>query len=486
VDLDDPLKRLAHRGPDGRDVAYKFNSSLGHTRLAIVDVEGGSQPLHSPDGRKWLICNGEIYNHADLRARNPDYDYMTESDSEVILALYERCGVDAVDQLDGMFAFALIDEDRLLLARDPLGIKPLYFAQDGDVFYFSSEIKALQDLTGDIQEFPNGHWYTPETGFVQYYNIHDVAAEPGDTPVDPRRIRETLEEAVRKRLMSEVPLGVFLSGGLDSSIISALVSRELPNVHSFAVGVEASRDLEFARQVAAHLGTQHHEYIYTVDEMVAALPEIIYHLESFDPSLVQSAIPNYFLTRMASQYVTVVLTGEGADELYAGYEYMKDIGDEDELHVEMAELTGTLHSCNLLRCDRMTMVHGMEARVPFLDTEFIDLSFNVPVEDKIHGPDAVEKWALRKAFEGLLPDEVLWRVKQPFGSGAGSIEVFEQIADREISDQDFVASRNRILAEDGVPIQSKEELYYYRIFRRFFEPSAASLVQPWRGLAASA
>lgn len=481
MNLDNALHRLEHRGPDGYDTAYQYESSLGHTRLAIVDVHGGDQPLHSADGNKLLVCNGEIYNHAALRKVNADYDYSTRSDNEIILALYERYGTDAIHQLNGMFAFALLDEDKLILARDPLGIKPLYYAWHDDTLYFGSEIKALQGLVDEIHEFPPGHYYSTDEGFVKFYDVIAAAGDRPQEPATPEAIRDALTKAVQRRLMSDVPLGVFLSGGLDSSIITGLVAQALPNVHSFAVGVEGSVDLAHARQVAEYVGTQHHEYVYTVDEMIEALPEIIYYLESFDPSLVRSAIPNYFLTRLARQYVTVVLTGEGADELYAGYHYFKDFDDADAIHAEMAHLTDTLYSCNLLRCDRMSMAHSLEARVPFLDTEFIKLSFNVPVEQKLHGEEKVEKWVLRKAFEGLIPDEVLWRVKEQFSKGAGSAHVFDELAEREISDTDFDAECAEIQRETGLALNSKEELYYFRIFRRFFGIPAMGLVKRWRG-----
>lgn len=483
--LVDQLELMRHRGPDGLDITNRRDVSLGHTRLAIVDVDNGQQPMKHPDREVWLIANGEIYNHRDLRRRLPDFDYQTASDSEVILALYERYGAAGVQHLDGMFAFALASEDELVLARDPLGIKPLYYGWNENTLFFGSEIKAMQHLVDHIEEFPPGHWYSSKTGFQRYYDVIDVARE-ADTTADavpnPEAIQHTLRRAVRKRLMSDVPLGVFLSGGLDSSIIAGLVSEELEDVHSFAVGyAEASEDIKYARKVAEHLGTIHHEYIYTTEEMIEALPDVIYHLESFDPSLVRSAVPNYFLARLARQHVTVVLSGEGADELYAGYEYYKHIDDDEALHQELANATSTLYSCNLLRCDRMTMAHSLEARVPFLDTDFIQLSFNVPVEQKIYGEEAVEKWVLRKAFEDIIPAEVAWRVKSQFSKGAGSSHVFEHIAAQTISDDAFIQARRDAYIECGQWLASKEELYYYRVFRQFFSAKAASLVQRWVG-----
>ncbi|MCA9914617.1 MAG: asparagine synthase (glutamine-hydrolyzing), partial [Anaerolineae bacterium] len=338
---------LHHRGPDGRHTQQLENSALGHTRLAIVDIETGDQPFSNAQGTIWMVCNGEIYNHRDIRAQFPDYPFKTLSDNEVILPLYERYGVDAIRHLDGMFAFALVDTERGLfyMGRDPIGIKPLYYGWRGDTFVFGSEIKMIQDQVDTVQEMLPGHWYSNQHGTQQYFDLKILGSEAvtrskEDAPTLDD-IRQTFIRAVQKRLMSDVPLGVYLSGGLDSTIVASVVAQEVPNVHSFAVGVEGSIDLQNARAAAQSLGTQHHETIYTLEDMLEALPEVIYHLESFDPSLVRSAIPNYFLARTTREYVTVVLTGEGADELYAGYHYLKEY-DEDTLHDELIALTGTL------------------------------------------------------------------------------------------------------------------------------------------------
>jgi asparagine synthase (glutamine-hydrolysing) len=483
--LDTDLNILRHRGPDGVDAVHIGQHSLGHTRLAIIDVLDGQQPLSNHYETVWLICNGEIYNHRDIRAATPDYPYKTESDSEVILALYQRYGVDAVNHLDGMFAFALMDEREglLYMARDPLGIKPLYYGWRGETMFFGSEIKAVQDKADTLHEFLPGHWYSNKHGMHQYLDLKTMGRDrdPDAPPPGLLDIRDSLTRAVRKRLMSEVPLGVYLSGGLDSTIVASLVARDMPDVHSFAVGIDGSQDLENARIAAKQIGTQHHEYIYTIDEMLHALPEIIYYLESFDPSLVRSAIPNYFLARMTREYVTVVLTGEGADELYAGYHYLKNLQRDETLHDELVTLTGTLYNCNLQRCDRMTMAHSIEGRVPFLDTDFIETSFAVPIEQKIYGEKNIEKWALRKAFEDIVPHNVAWRVKQQFSEGAGSSSLIEQLADEQINDDEFTPERKAIRQETGQDISSKEMLMYYREFDNVFNTSAKSLVKVWRG-----
>jgi asparagine synthase (glutamine-hydrolysing) len=479
--LDKTLEHIAHRGPDGHAIHHFAHGSLGHARLAIVDLDGGRQPISDPTNTRWLICNGEIYNHRQLRAECADYPFKTRSDSEAILAVYQQEGAAGTSRLDGMFAFALFEGEQLVLARDPLGIKPLYYGWKNKTLHFASEIKALQGTVDRVLEFPPGHWYSTTTGFVPFYDVIASAAVSckAETPTEAD-LRAGLQTAVCKRLMSDVPLGVFLSGGLDSSIIAALVRQELGTVHSFAVGVEGSTDLEYARRTARFLGTQHHEYIFTAKEMIAALPDVIYYLESFDPALVRSAIANYFLVRLASDYITVVLSGEGADELYAGYHYLKRFTNRNNLHRELVETTAALHNRNLQRLDRMTMAHGLEGRVPFLDVKFVELSFAVPIELKVHGP--VEKWMLRHAFQDLLPAEIIWRTKQKFSEGAGSSRVFEHLANDKIDDEQFVNETQQVLEETGHRIQSKEELYYYRIFRRFFEAPITTLVGRSRSL----
>jgi len=482
ISLEGELARLSHRGPDHRDTAEVNDVVLGHTRLAIVDVEHGQQPLKSPDGRYWLISNGEIYNHQAIRDQFPDYPFQTQSDSEVILALYQQYGTQVVEHLDGMFAFALYDThaDTIYLARDPIGIKPLYYGWNEGTLYFASEIKSLHHVVDSLHEFPPGHYFH-DGELVRYYDLEQLPTHE-ETTEQPsiEAIRKSLTEAVKKRLMSDVPLGVYLSGGLDSTIIAALVAQEIPDVHSFAVGVEGSQDLENARQAAVALGTQHHEYIYTPEEILEVLPKVIYYLESFDPSLVRSAIPNYFLAEMTRKYVTVVLTGEGADELYAGYHYLKEF-DETRLNEELIALTATLYNCNLQRCDRMTMAHSIEARVPFLDTEFIALSMTVPKSHKIHPKTNVEKWVLREAFSDILPENVTWRTKQQFSQGAGSNDILEDIAEQQISDAEYAQRTAEILEETGIEITSKEMLLYYKSFDQFFSDKARALVKLWRG-----
>jgi len=473
------LDLIGHRGPDGRAIAYLDNGYLAHTRLSIVDVEGGNQPIESAAPAQWLICNGEIYNHPELRARYTDYPYRTHSDSEDILAVYAQHQRGTPRQLEGMYAFAVVDADELFLARDPLGIKPLYYGCEDETFYFASEIKALQDIVTDVKEFPPGYSFSSKHGFIQNYDLQAVmraiADDAGPVP-DTAAVRAALRRSVNSHLMSDVPLGVFLSGGLDSSIIAALVKQEIPNLHSFSVGVAGSEDLAYARQVARHLGTQHHEYVYDERDMIAVLPDVIYYLESFDPALVRSAVANYFLARLASRYVKVILSGEGADELFSGYSYLRQFETPDALQRELVEITAELHNRNLQRLDRMTMAHGLEGRVPFLDRRFVEFAFAIPSAHKLYDYKSVEKWALRKAFEDMLPESVVWRTKQKFAEGAGSAHIFQRIAEAEISDAQFTRETQQILAQSGHRVRSKEELYYCRIFQRFFKTSTIPLV----------
>jgi asparagine synthase (glutamine-hydrolysing) len=446
-------------------------------------VENGEQPLYGFDGKVWLVVNGEIYNYRELRSKFPDYPFQTVSDSEVLIPLWQQYGVQMVSMLDGMFALALVDEnDHFFMARDPLGIKPLYYGFDSDGrLHFSSELKGLRHEVKKVEDFPPGHWYSSEFGLQKYYDIGEASRKRQNATATIEDIRESLRNAVRKRLMSDVPVGTYLSGGLDSTIVTALAAQEIPDLHTFSVGVEGSKDLEHARAAAKHLGTNHHEYIYTKEEMLQSLPDIIYYLESYDPSLVRSAIPNYFLARMTRQYVTVVLTGEGADELYAGYHYLKEHNASDEeLNSELVALTGTLYSCNLQRCDRMTMAHSIEGRVPFLDTEFIEMSFAVPREHKINA-DGVEKWALRKAFEDIVPKEVAWRVKEQFSKGAGSSDMLVELAEEEISDEEFAQEAAYVQEQTGYKLRTKEEMLYHREFVKHFGMEMTSVIQPWKG-----
>ena len=455
-----------HRGPDGRGTFVQpGHGALGHTRLAIMDPSGGAQPIHNEDQSATVVANGMIYNHPQLRRKlGGAHDFASHTDSETILHLFEEQGTATPRLLDGMFAFAIATGERLFLARDYIGIKPLYYArpENGDrPLYFASELKALAPLGMPVNEFPPGTCYDSETGFHTYYVVPDRT--PMDLPLDDhlRRVRETVEAAVRKRLLSDVPLGAFLSGGLDSSIIAAVAAQHMPKLHTFSVGIEGSRDLEAARRVSQHIGSTHHEYVYSANEVVETLPEIVYYLESFDQDLVRSAIPTWFCARLAAQEVKVILTGEGADELFAGYKYHKDISDPQELHTELRRSVTRLHNINLQRVDRMTMRHGIEARVPFLDRDVIELGSTVPPEWKLREVNgvAVEKWILRKAFEDLLPSEIVWRDKEQFDEGSGMVDLLPQLIDDATANIDVSGYQARHATDR---IRSAEECWYHQ------------------------
>ena len=480
-DLDAMLGKLSHRGPDDRGTYADENIAIGQTRLSIVDVAGGKQPIFSEDGRKCVVCNGEIYNYAVLKDKLRQHRFCTNSDSEVIIHLFEEEGYKSVSRLDGMFAFVLYDGEDILVARDPIGIKPLYQGQKDGCLFFASEFKALGGVVDNIQEFPPGHYYSSSKGLIQYYRLPDVTDWEENVEEITYVLHHLLSRAVQKRWMSDVPLGCFLSGGIDSSLICAVSKQHFDHLDTFSVGLEgAAIDLEYARKVADFLGTDHHEYVYTRDEVLEALPDVIYHLESFDPALVRSAIPCYFVSRLASDYVKVVLTGEGADEVFSGYHYIKRFKDVQGLHNETVKILAGLHNLNLQRVDRATMAHSIEGRVPFLDINLVEYIMSIDPKLKQAGKKSrIEKWLLRQAFSGYLPDEVLWRTKTEFAAGCGSEHLITDLAESEISDAEF--EKEKELLKD-VEISSKEELYYLRIFKSFFNTDGeVEAIGRWKG-----
>lgn len=464
------VRNISHRGPDGHGVMDVPNGTLGHARLAILDVEGGHQPMAYQN--TLIAFNGEIYNYRELQRRHlPNLSLKTHSDTEVLIHLYRKLGPKFVRMLDGMFAFVIYHEGEFLMARDPLGIKPLYYGTglDGQYIYFASELKALKGHVRAIHEFPAGHWHHSVQGWQRYYNIHETirSFEGVETDALPL-IRSTLKDAVQKRLLADVPVGVSLSGGLDSSIVSLLACEGTEQLHSFAVGVEGSEDLAASWQMSDFLETQHHQLIYTEADMVKALPAVLYYLETFDPALVRSAIPNYFLAQLASQHVKVFLTGEGADEVYAGYEYLSGFTNPDALQGEMIEITEALHNTNLQRADRMSMAFGLEARVPFLDVESVALALGFPPAWKLH-TGRVSKHLLRQAFVRDLPESIVNRPKQKFSKGAGSSDILAELAEREISDAEFNSESARLEKDWDYTLQNKEALYYYKIIRGYYD-----------------
>jgi asparagine synthase (glutamine-hydrolysing) len=488
------LDALPHRGPNDRGLYTSENIVFGHTRLSIVDVAKGHQPILANEGKTGIICNGEIYNFRELRKELVSkYQFITDSDTEVILHLYQDKGPECVRDLDGMFAFAIFDDDDFMLARDPIGIKPLYYGYVDNNLYFSSELGAMTlAKVEEVHEFPAGHYYTPKDGFVQYYQIPEVQDYlMMDVEKTCKLIRETFIQAIKKRLLSdkEIHVGSFCSGGIDSSLVAAIAAEEIPNLHTFVVGMvdengNESDDLKASRIAAKHIGSRHHELVFTEDEYYEALPVVINKLESYDPSLVRCAVPCYFTCKLAADYVTVVLTGEGADEIFTGYHYMKHY-PIDKLNQEAKRCISNLHNINLQRADRMGMYFSLELRVPFLDTAMVDLAMRIPPELKIKqaesGDDMIEKWILRKAFEGTgcLPDDILWRYKVQYTQGAGCESLGEKLAEAEISEEEL----ERIKADNPKAIiNSREAAYYFKIFRQFHpQDSILSSIGIWTG-----
>jgi len=471
TDIRSMLNDMIHRGPDaaGEKVFKSVPGMFGHRRLSIMDPEGGNQPINNENLSMSIIANGEIYNFPELhRSLAGKHTFKTKSDTETVLHLFEDIGAGLVDQLEGMYAFAIADGENLFVARDPVGIKPLYYAEGDDSFCFASELKPLSGLPGPVKEFPPGTYYHSEQGFKTFYTVPEVVTRNEPVEVLTRRLRNTLEKVVDSHLMSDVPLGVFLSGGLDSSITTAISRRIIGRpIHSFSVGIEGCPDLESARMLSCYLDTIHHEYLITVEEVMDKLPEIIYYLESFDQDLVRSAIPTFFTARLAKEHVKVVLSGEGADELFAGYGYFKAFtGNDPVLQSEMRRSVSTLHNINLQRVDRLTMAHSIEARVPFLDKEAIEVGLSIPAEYKLRGNPPVEKWILRKAVEDLLPDEITWRKKEQFDEGSGIIDFIEQAIAAKFSLKDAQKHREQYPA---VHFRSLEECYYHKLFTEVFE-----------------
>jgi asparagine synthase (glutamine-hydrolysing) len=458
------IDKIAHRGPDELHINQTPNvpALLAHCRLSIIGSEDGSQPIYSADDV--LVANGEIYNHADLRAILGESAFETRSDSETILHLFRSEEMRWVSKLDGMFAFVLATPERVIAARDPLGIKPLFMARIGDGLAFASELKAFDGIQVEgIETIDPGSLIDSVDGHREWYRIPQGAAEL-DPGVDPepiwRELRLVLEAAVRKWMVADVEVGSFLSGGLDSSVIAALAARATDRpLKTFAVGTPGSPDLQAARSVAEHIGSDHHELVFYEDELADALRHVIYHLESADVDLVRSALPTHFATTLARRHVKAVLTGEGADELFAGYAYHHSYARKPRaLADEITRSLGAMHNINLQRVDRITMAQGLEARTPFLDRDLIDFAQSIPASLKMKtvgdGQDAqtVEKWILRKACEDLLPADLIWRKKAQFDEGSGTLDTFEAVIAQ--------------LLEQAPPVDRKKEgQLYERLLR---------------------
>ncbi len=465
--LEAMLSSTVHRGEDStRFRFYDGRCGLGINRLSIIDLERGEQPLRNEDGDVHVVCNGEIYNHEALASElSASHELRTRSDAEVISHLYEDHGDDCVRHLDGMFAFVLYDARRraFLAARDPLGIKPFYYARDGQRWYFASEAKALLAAEVEPQSIrilPPGYRLTSR-GQERYFEPPTHQSVP-----NPAMVRALLDHAVRKRLMADVEVGTFLSGGLDSSIITALAHRHKPDLQAITVGMEGTPDVAAARTVAAHLGVDHHVRTFSVDEMIELLPEAIWHVESYNPSMVTGAVVTLMGARLAKDMgLKVVLCGEGSDEIFAGYKAVREM-NKPELGDATATLMANLHKTELQRLDRMSMAVSLEARVPFLDLDLVTYALNLPSNVKLRhdGARRVEKWILRQACEDLLPHEILWREKMPFDQGSGGRHIIAHVNAR-ISDDELREAQARW---PEAQLVSKEMLFYYRIWRERF------------------
>lgn len=485
-------KRMSHRGPDESDIHITENGHiLSHERLSIIDLHSGKQPIKGTKNA-YMVHNGEIYNHQQLRdGILKHHTFKTKSDSEVIVHLYEEFGYDFLDKLDGDFAFVVIDGDDFIAGRDPLGVKPLYYGLDerGRI-YFSSEMKPIADQCKTFSTFPPGHYYTPKTGFVKYYRPEYEDYTKADKELDLSLIRESLTEATKKRLMSDVPIGVLLSGGLDSSLTSAIAARLLKEkgkkLHSFSIGLDADApDAKAARKVAEFLGTEHHEIHFTIEQGISILDKLIWHLETYDVTSVRASTPMYFLSKAITDLgVKVVLSGEGADEIFGGYLYFRNAPSTQDFQKETIERVQKLFTADLLRADKSTMAHGLEARVPFLDKAFLDAAMTIKPEEKQPKTyDGVEKYILRKAFDTpedpYLPAEVLWRQKEQFSDGVGYswIDKLIEYCCSKVSDGELEAAAT--LFPYNTPL-TKEAYFYRTIFHKYYpQQSAAQTVRKW-------
>ncbi len=485
-------KRMSHRGPDESGLQITEEGYLlSHERLSIVDLQTGQQPIKGTS-KAWMIHNGEIYNHQSLRENElKNHQFRTTGDSEVIVHMYEEYGYDFVDKLDGVFAFVVVDGKDFIAARDPIGVKPLYYGTDEDgAIWFASEMKALADQCISLAAFPPGHYYTPETGFVEYYKPDWYDYTKADKELDLKKLRESLIAATKKRLMADVPLGVLLSGGLDSSLTSSIAARLMKDsgqkLHSFSIGLdESAPDLVAARKVAKFLGTEHHEIHFTVEEGIEILKKLVWHLETYDVTSIRASTPMYFLSKAIKEKgVKVVLSGEGADEIFGGYLYFKNAPSPDEFQKETIRRVQRLATADCLRADKSTMAHGLEARVPFLDKAFLEVAMETQAKYKMPKTyDGVEKYIVRKAFdtpeEPFLPEEVLWRQKEQFSDGVGYSWIDELIAYASIRVSDWEMAEASKKYPHNTPA-TKEAYFYREIFASHFpQESAAKTVKRW-------
>ena len=491
-------QKIRHRGPDWSGIYNGGSVILCHERLSIVDPESGKQPLFSPDMKQVLAVNGEIYNHQDIRRQYADkYQFQTGSDCEVILALYRDKGIDFLEDLSGIFAFALYDaeKDEFLIARDPIGVIPLYIGYDADgKVYVASEMKALEGNCDRYEVFLPGHYYSSREGKMKRYYTRDWMQYDAvkDNGASVQDIHDALEGAVKRQLMSDVPYGVLLSGGLDSSVISAIAEKFSehrieddsaskawwPRLHSFAVGLKGAPDLAKARMVADHIGTVHHEINYTIQEGLDAIRDVIYFIETYDVTTVRASTPMYLLARVIkSMGIKMVLSGEGADEVFGGYLYFHKAPDAKAFHEETVRKLSKLYLYDCLRANKSLSAWGVEGRVPFLDKEFLDVAMRTNPEAKMCPGKTIEKKIVREAFADMLPEAVAWRQKEQFSDGVGYswIDTLKQITADQVSDEQMAHAAERFPIN---PPRNKEEYYYRSIFAEHFPSDSAALTVP--------
>jgi len=491
-------RKIRHRGPDWSGIYCGKTAILTHERLSIVDPESGKQPLYSPDGKQILCVNGEIYNHREIRKKFiGKYEFQTGSDCEVILALYREKGINFLEDLSGIFAFALYDEekDEFLIARDPIGVIPLYIGYDDDgKIYVSSELKALEGQCERYETFLPGYYYSSKEGEMKKWYTRDWMdyANVANNPARISDIHDALEDAVQRQLMSDVPYGVLLSGGLDSSVISAIAKKYAakrieednkgdawwPQLHSFAVGLKGAPDLIKAREVAKHIGTIHHEINYTIQEGLDAIRDVIYYIETYDVTTVRASTPMYLLARVIkSMGIKMVLSGEGADEIFGGYLYFHKAPDAKSFHEETVRKIEKLHLYDCLRANKSLAAWGVEGRVPFLDKEFLDIAMRINPEAKMAPGKIIEKKILREAFADTLPADIAWRQKEQFSDGVGYnwIDTLKALTSSQISDEEMVNAAERFPINTPM---NKEEYYYRTIFQEHFPSQSAALTVP--------
>jgi asparagine synthase (glutamine-hydrolysing) len=491
-------QKIRHRGPDWSGIYCGQTAILAHERLSIVDPESGKQPLYSPDGKQILAVNGEIYNHREIRSRmKGKYEFQTGSDCEVILALYKEKGIKFLEDLSGIFAFALYDEERdeFLIARDPIGVIPLYIGHDKDgTVYCASELKALEGQCDSYEPFLPGHYYYSREGKMTRWYTRDWfsfdAVKDNGASVDA--VHDGLEDAVRRQLMSDVPYGVLLSGGLDSSVISAIAKKYSgkriesdgthdawwPQLHSFAVGLKGAPDLIKARVVAEHIGTVHHEINYTIQEGLDALRDVIYFIETYDVTTVRASTPMYLLARfIKSMGIKMVLSGEGADEVFGGYLYFHKAPNAQAFHEETVRKLSKLHLYDCLRANKSLAAWGVEGRVPFLDKEFLDIAMRLNPEAKMCPGTKIEKGIVRQAFAGMLPESIVWRQKEQFSDGVGYswIDTLKAMTSAAVSDDQMAHAAERFPINTPM---NKEEYFYRTIFEEHFPSESAARSVP--------